>query len=152
MVDVAKTRRILLLAMFLLALGALMLHVNIHTPLVEDGQTGTVKLNFTNSVAAIFGLLDVVLVTFLFARKKTAAYGYLLNGMLVIYGTVFMTHCGIVKVGGPEVPIVNYIFHPVLPNVIMAWADFFAGAMLYKLWFMEAPKPHVQPQVSTEPV
>jgi hypothetical protein len=134
MVDISKVRHMLLAAMFLLALGALVLHFSTYSPFNENGE-----LNFTNAMASLFPLVDVILVTWLFSRKKTAAWGYLLNGLLVIYGTVFMTHCGWAKVYSPEAPLWRYIVTPTSPNIIIAWADFFMGAVLYKLWFLPTP-------------
>lgn len=147
MVDVGKTRRILLTAMFLLALGAFAMHFRIHPPLTELEDGGR-QLNFTFLVASMFSLLDVVLVTILFSRKQTVAYAYLLNGMLVIYGTVFMAHCGIAKAYSPETSLLTYIFSSTFPQIILVWADFFLGATLYRMWFMEPPRkaePAAQP-------
>ncbi len=133
MIDVSRIRHMLLAAMFLLALGALVIHYGIHSPINGDG-----KLNFTNAMASLFPLIDLILVTWLFSRKSTAAWGYLINGLIVIYGTVFMTHCGWAKVYSPETPLWRYILTPTSPDIVIAWADFFMGAVLYKLWFLPA--------------
>ncbi len=147
MIDIPKTRRILLLGMFLLAVGGLVQHLRIHPPLLAADNTdpGT---GFTNLIAALFGVIDVALVTCLFARKRTAVYGYLINGLLVIYGTVFMAHCGIAKVFSPDTNPIVYILSPTFPSIVMVWADFFMGAVLYKLWFLEAPKPEAEGRVA----
>lgn len=133
MIEISIVRRMLLAAMFLLALGALLIHFTIHPPF-ESG-----KVSFTNSMASLFPLIDVVLVTWFFSRKNTAAWGYLLNGLIVIYGTVFMTHCGWAKVHTPDTSLWGYILTPTSPDIVIAWADFFMGAVLYKLWFHPAP-------------
>jgi hypothetical protein len=132
MVDVSRVRKTLLFGMFLLATGSLTLHLKVHPPLSAPPGMG-----FTNSVAGIFSLLDVVLVTYMFSRKETASWGYLFNGLIVIYGTVFMTHCGWAKIYSPETPFYQYLFTSTSPDVIIAWADFFMGAVMYRLWFME---------------
>ena len=145
MIDVSRIRHMLLAAMALLALGALVIHFSIHVPLDGDGN-----LNFTNTMASLFPLLDLFLVTWLFSRKSTAAWGYLLNGLIVIYGTVFMTHCGWAKVYSPETSLWRYIVTPTSPDILIAWADFFMGAVLYKLWFLPtAPKPSPVEQTAT---
>jgi hypothetical protein len=72
----------------------------------------------------------------MFSKKETASWGYLLNGLIVIYGTVFMTHFGWAKMHSPGTPLYGYLFTSTSPEVIIAWADFFLGAVLYRLWFL----------------
>jgi hypothetical protein len=133
-VDVSKIRTTLLLGLFLLAIGSLVIHTMIHSPF-----TSPESHLFPSSIAFLFGLIDALVVTFLFSRKKTAAWGYLLNGLLVIYGTVFMTHFGWGTIGGSESSFLRYIFHATTPEILIAWADFFVGAALYRLWFIPPP-------------
>lgn len=149
MKDAARLRHLLLLCLFLMAFGAVGLHLNYHPPLEELENPGEYVPVFRNIFALGCALADVVLVTFLFSRKKTAAWGYLLNGMLIIYGTVIMTQYGWLQVHYQEGSLINYFFHPTLPYLSVAWADFFAGAVLYKLWFVPEPEPKTGPAVST---
>lgn len=131
MVDVAKIRRNLLLGLFLLASASLITHFSWHPPLrAPEGRA------LANTMASVLTLLDAVWVTWLFSRKKTAAWGYLINGLLVIYGTVFMTHFGWSAVGGQASPF-RYLLHSMTPEIMILWADFFAGSVLYRLWFIE---------------
>jgi len=132
--------------MFLFAAGSLALHFKIHSPFDNPGGEG---LFFTNTTATLFALLDVVLVTYLFSRKKTAVWGYLFNGLIVIYGIVMMVHCGVAKAYTPATALYQYLFIPTSPYVIMACTDFLLGYVLYNMWFMDparkpepvAPKP-----------
>ena len=137
MVQVAAIRRALLAAMFLLATACLTLHFHYHYPF---DKTVTGGLSFANYTASAVTLLDACLVTFLFARKKTAVWGYLINGLLVIYGIVFMTHFGWARVYSPQAPLHHYLFTPTSPYVLLAVVDFLMGHVLYNLWFLEAPK------------
>jgi len=137
LIPVANIRRVLLIAMFLFATGSLALHFRIHSPFDNPGSEG---LSFTNSTASVFAFLDVVLVTFLFSRKKTAAWGYLLNGLIVIYGVVLMVHCGWAKAYSPETPFYQYVFTTTSPYVLIACTDFLLGYVLYNLWFMDPAK------------
>jgi hypothetical protein len=132
MIDVSKIRRTLLIGMFLLAAGALAIHFNIHSPVDPPAD-----LAFPNTAASVFALFDAAVVTWLFSRKKTAAWGYLFNGLLVIYGTVFMTHFGWSHNAGPDTSFFGYLYHATTPEIIIAWADFCLGAVLYRLWFIE---------------
>ena len=121
-------RRSLLFALFLLALCGLIFHYRIH-PFVVDGHfSGTFFL------ASIFPLVDVVLVTILFLSRKTAIYGYLLNGLIVIFGTIFMAHFSIAGLIADPVPPSQWITNSLLPDIGLAWADFFVGKALYDFY------------------
>jgi hypothetical protein len=139
MVDPRNLRYALLLALFFLALGGMFIHYFVHPPLIDLDGDGTREIIFTNMAATLFGLLDVILVTFLFSRKSSASWGYMLNGLIVIYGTVIMVHSGIAKIYAPGVPLYRYLLVPTFPDIVIAWADFFMGYLMFKLWFLEAP-------------
>lgn len=121
-------RRSLLFALFLLALCGLIFHYRIH-PFVVDGHfSGTFFL------ASIFPLVDVVLVTILFLSRKTAIYGYLLNGLIVIFGTIFMAHFSIAGLIADPVPPSQWITNSLLLDIALAWVDFFVGKALYDFY------------------
>jgi hypothetical protein len=126
------TRRALLFALFLLALGGFMLHYKIHPFLVAD--KGTVHFSGTFFLANIFPLVDVVVVTILFLSRKTAMYGYLLNGLIVIFGTIFMAHFSIAGLMADPIPPSQWIMNSLLPDIGIAWADFFIGKALYDFY------------------
>jgi hypothetical protein len=125
-------RRSLLFTLFLLALGGFALHYKIHPFLVAE--KGIVHFSGTFFLANIFPFLDVVLVTILFLSRKTAIYGYLLNGLIVIYGTIFMTHFSIVGLMANPMPPSQWIMNSLLPDIGIAWADFFVGKALYDFY------------------
>ena len=108
----------LLTALFLLAVSGLMLHYRIHNFMVVD------KLNpdsfiFDSSkfMASLFPLIDAVLVTALFLSRKTAVYGYLLNGIIVMYGTIFMAHFSIAEIAAKSVPFPAMLLKSTLPDI-----------------------------------
>ena len=82
--------------------------------------------------------LDVVLVTLLFSFRRTAVYGYLLNGLIVIYGPILMAHFSIAALAPQSLPPIGWIMKSTLPDIALAWADFFVGAALYRSWMREA--------------
>ena len=130
------TRRALLFALFLLALGGFMLHYRIHPFSVADNMDPhTLHFRGTFFLASIFPLVDVVLVTVLFLSRKTAMYGYLLNGLIVIFGTIFMTHFSIAGLMAAPIPPSRWIMNSMLPDIGIAWADFFVGKALYDFYF-----------------
>jgi hypothetical protein len=126
------TKKTLLLALFLLALAGLMLHYRVHPFVVPDkANPGILLFNKTNFLAFIFPLVDTVVVTILFLSRKTAVYGYLLNGLIVIYGTVFMVHFSIADFITHAVPPEQWFIKSTLPDIGIAWADFFVGKALF---------------------
>jgi hypothetical protein len=78
--------------------------------------------------------MDMVVVTLLFMSRKTALYGYLLNGLIVIYGTIFMAHFSIANIAAQSIPPAQWLIKSTLPDIAIAWADFFAGAALFNLY------------------
>jgi hypothetical protein len=128
-------KRTLLLTLFLLALAGLLLHYRIHNFMVHDRiHPEVVHFDDTKFLSFIFPLADVFFVTFLFMRRSTAAYAYLLNGLIVIYGTVFMAHFSIAEIAAKSVPMSDWLLKSTLPDITIAWADFFAGKALYDLY------------------
>lgn len=128
----------LLLALFLLAVSGLMLHYRIHNFMVPDkANPGMTLFDATRFMATLFPLVDVALVTALFASRKTAVYGYLLNGIIVIYGTVFMAHYSIAEMNAKSIPLQAMFLKSTLPDIGIAWADFFAGKALYDLYLQK---------------
>ena len=78
-------------------------------------------------------LADAVVVTLLFCSKRTSVYGYLLNGMIVIYGTVLMAHYSIDELTIKGAPLQDWVVKSTLPDIGISWADFFVGKVLYEL-------------------
>ena len=125
----------LLIALFLFAISGLMLHFRIHNFMIADKSIpGNFVFDSTRFLATLFPLIDVVLVTVLFMSRKTATYGYLLNGLIVIYGTVFMAHFSISEIIAKSVPLSSMLLKSTLPDIGIAWGDFFVGKALYDLY------------------
>ncbi len=124
--------RSLFSALILLGVGGFMLHYRIHPFLVADKATGSVTFDGTKLIASVAGLTDVFVVTLLFTSRKTAIYGYLLNGMLVILGTILMTHFSIAYFIAKGIPPGGPILNSMLPDIGIAWADFLVGRALYE--------------------
>ena len=69
-----------ILGLFLISLGGLLLHLRIHPPMDEA----------SNWIPAIFGVLSVIVLPFLFNSPRTVAVAYVLNAVSVIVGVVTM--------------------------------------------------------------
>ena len=128
-------RRSLLFVLFLLALAGLLLHVRIHYFMVPDKlHPGALMFDETRFYSCLFPLIDVVVVTILFSSRRTAVYGYLLNGLIVIYGTIFMAHFSVADLIRKGVPPLNWLLQSTFPDICIAWVDFFVGKALYDLY------------------
>jgi hypothetical protein len=128
------TRKALFTALVLLAVSGLMLHYRIHNFMVPDAlNPGNFRFDATKFLAFLFPLIDVIVVTALFTSRKTSVYGYLLNGIIVIYGTVFMAHYSIAEFTAKSVPPGDWLLKSTLPDIGICWADFFVGKALYDL-------------------
>jgi hypothetical protein len=124
----------LLTVLFLLAVSGLLLHLRIHFFMVLDKlHPGEFIFDNTKLLASLFPLIDVIVVTALFMSRKTAVYGYLLNGLIVIYGTILMAHYSIAEIAAKSIPFPAMIIKSTLPDIGIAWADFFVGKALYDL-------------------
>jgi hypothetical protein len=125
----------LLTALVLLGFGGLLLHFRIHYFLVADKlHPGNTIFSGSLFLATLFPLIHVFAVTALFLFRKTAVYGYLLNGMLVIYGTIFMAHFSIAQVMAKPIPLYSVPLNSTLPDIAILWANFFVGKALYDLY------------------
>ena len=131
--DLQWTRKVLLAALFLLAISGLLLHYRIHNFMVMAHNPSQPVFDSTHFLAFLFPLIDAVVVTALFASRKTAVFGYVLNGMIVIYGTVFMVHFSIVELTAKSAPIQEWLIKSTLPDIGISWGDFFIGKALYDL-------------------
>jgi hypothetical protein len=119
-------------ALVLLAAGGLLLHARVHPFMLPDKlNPGNLIFDMTRFFSFIFSLTDVVVVTLLFLSRKTAIYGYLLNGLIAIYGTVLMTHFSIVDMSVHSIPFSQVLIKTTLPDIGICWADFFVGKALY---------------------
>lgn len=118
------TRRALIPALFLLALSGPVFHSRIHNFMVKDPlDPGIAHCNRTLFLASLFPLIDLVLVTALFMRNWTSAYDYLLNGIIVIYGTVIMARFSIAGLTVKSAPLGDRFLKSTLPDSGIAWSD-----------------------------
>ncbi len=100
--------------------------------MVSDKMSpGSSVFDPTKFLSFIFPLFDVIVVTLLFLSRKTAVYGYLFNGLIVIYGTVFMAHFSLAEMAAKSTPLSQMLLKSTLPDIGIAWADFFVGKALY---------------------
>jgi hypothetical protein len=112
----------LLASLVSLAIGGFLLHLRVH-PFTEHSS----KL-----VPFVSGVLSIVIVPLLFCFKKTGGYGYVLNGMLAILGTVTMAHFGIAHWPKPA-SFGAILLKTTLPDIALLWGKFLVGKALFDL-------------------
>lgn len=115
-------RSMLLLSLVAISTGGFLLHLRIH-PL--DG-------NSSNFVPFISGILGILIVPLLFSFKKTLGYGYVLNGLLVIIGTITMAHFTIAHWPEP-ITFGSLLLGTTLADIMILWGKFFIGKALFDL-------------------
>ena len=124
-----NVRFLLIFSLVVLALGGLILHTRIH-PLEKDAG---------NIIPAVAGILSVIIIPVLFYFRQTVAYGYVLNGMTVILGTVAMAHYSLKH--SPDVwTLQTVLFGTLLPDIIVLWAKLAVGKALFELELLRQPE------------
>jgi hypothetical protein len=119
------TRTILLLALFTLGLGGALLHLRAHIlPQLSQNPSFAVPL--------ISGILSVIIIPLLFLSKKTIHYGYVLNGILVILGTVTMAHFSLAHLAVP-ISLGSLVLKTTFADIMLLWGRFFVGKSLFDL-------------------
>ncbi len=104
----------LVTALFFLAAGGWLLHFHIHPPFQES----------YNLVPFLSGIVSIVILPAMFWFRPTLAYAYVINGMLVILGTITMTHFSIVELGSP---------FGMLADIALLWGKFAVGKAVFDL-------------------
>lgn len=117
-------KTILLAGLITLSIGGLLLHSRIHP----------VSSNYSNLVPAISGILGILVVPLLFLFRRTTAYGYVLNGFLVIIGTITMAHFSFAHWPSP-VTVHAVFLNTLLADILVLWGKFFIGKALFDLEF-----------------
>ena len=119
------TKSMLLMGLLVLSIGGLLLHTRIHP----------VRTNYSNLVPAVSGVLSILVVPLLFCFRRTIAYGYVLNGFLVITGTITMAHFSIAHWPNP-VTVQAVLLNTTLADILILWGKFFIGKSLFDLEFL----------------
>jgi hypothetical protein len=127
MMQKQKIRWLLVTGLFLISLGGLLLHYRIH-PLSKLAA---------NMIPFFAGLVSIFVLPILFLFKRTVAYAYVINGMLVIIGIITMTHFSIAH--PPEHLSVGTVFtNTLFPDIAILLIVFMVGKALFELETLKA--------------
>jgi hypothetical protein len=120
-------KTILISALVVMSFGGFLLHLRIHP----------FNQNASNIVPFIAGILSIVVVPLLFSFKRLVEYGYVLNGMLVIVGTITMAHFSIAHWPIPA-SFGSYVLKTTLADILLLWGIFLIGKSLFDMEFYGA--------------
>jgi hypothetical protein len=115
-------RALLVAGLAVVSLGGWLLHVRIH-PVSDDP---------TNWIPFIAGLASIIVLPAMFLSKKSLPYAYVLNGMLVIIGTITMAHDSIPKLQ-EHFSIETVFIGTLFADIAILWVNFFIGKSLFEL-------------------
>ena len=118
----AYVKSTLLLALIAISVGGLMLHLRIHPA----------SKNASNFLPLISGILSIIIVPLLFSSRKTISYGYVLNGFLVLTGTIAMAHFSVVNWPQPS-SLESILLKTTFPDILILWTKFFIGKAVFDL-------------------
>jgi hypothetical protein len=130
--EVLKTT--LITGLVFLALGGWLMHTRFHPP----------QADADNLVPFISGLISIIVLPVMFWFRPTLAYAYVINGFLVILGTITMAHFSIVKFGLPT-SLGALFFGSMLPDIVLLWGKFVFGKAIFDLDFLKSDQD-VQPK------
>lgn len=117
----------LIAALLLLSLGGFLLHLRVHPPSQDP----------VNLVPFVAGVLAVAVVPLLFWFDATTAWGYVVNGFLVIIGTITMAHFSLANFRGP-VTAEGVLVNTTLADIFLLWGKFAAGKALFDLHLLRS--------------
>jgi len=116
-----KIKILLIFGLFFMSLGGGWMHYAYH----PAAKTGFGWVPF------IAGILSILVITPMFAFKKTVRWAYLLNGFAVIIGTITMAHFSLAV-------------HPIWADILILWGKFAVGRAIFCL---EIYPPDANPKV-----
>jgi hypothetical protein len=123
-------RVLLLFALVFLAFGGFLLHCRIHPPVTVPWSTTEPK--GWNIIPIISGLISLLVITPLFCFRKTLPFGYVLNGMTVIIGTITMAQFSLSH-PPPAWTLTAVLFQSLFTDIVLLWAKFAVGKALFEL-------------------
>lgn len=116
------TKSTLLAGLIVLSIGGILLHTRIHPP----------QVNHTNLIPAICCILSIIVVPLLFCFRQTISFGYVINGFIVIIGTITMAHYSFVHWPNPAT-IQAVLLTTTLADILILFGKFFIGKSIFDL-------------------
>ena len=115
-------RNLLVAGLVAASLGGWLLHLRIHPP-------GNSPVNLIPFIA---GLISIVVLPAMFFSRKTMAYAYVINGMIVIIGAITMGHVSLMRLPD-HVTFKTIILGTLLADIVLLFTKFLFGKALFEL-------------------
>ena len=115
-------RNLLVAGLVAASLGGWLLHMRIHSP----GDSPV------NLIPFIAGLVSIVILPAMFFSKKTMAYAYAINGMIVIVGIITMGRVSLMRLPD-QVTFAAITLGTLLADIILLLTKFLFGKALFEL-------------------
>jgi hypothetical protein len=115
-------RIILVAGLVSASLGGWLLHLRIHPP-------GESPINY---LPFITGLVSIVAVPAMFFSRKTLAYAYVLNGMIVLIGVITMGHVSLMRLPD-QITFTKAVLGTLLADIVLLFTKFLFGKALFEL-------------------
>lgn len=119
----------LIFSLFFISLGGWLLHLRIHSPVN----------NPLNYIPFFTGLINIIVIPWLFFFKPLVSWAYLLNGMTVIIGIILMADFSLNRLPD-DASISAIILGTTLADIIILLGKFFIGKVLFDLQFAQLDK------------
>lgn len=127
MVQKHKVRLLLVAGLFFISLGGWLLHMRIH-PLSKLAA---------NWVPFFAGLISVTAVPIMFLFRRLVAFAYVINGMLVIVGTITMAHFSFAHPPA-QIRLQTLFMGTMFPDILVLFTNFMLGKALFELEMLKA--------------
>jgi hypothetical protein len=129
-----KLRLLLISGLIFVSLGGWLLHLRLHPPF---------KLP-ANIIPFLAEMISFTVLPVMFLIRSTTAYAYVVNGMLVIIGTITMAHFSLARPPETLTPVTVFL-STLFPDIVILFTNFVLGKALFELTLLkneETPARH----------
>lgn len=124
---------LLIAALMAVSLGGLLLHLRIHPPFALAQHL----------IPFIAGIISIVVLSAMFLSKKTLAYAYVINGMIVIIGIITMAHFSMMN-PPKHISFKTIIIGTLFADIVVLCTKFFLGKALFEIEMLKTIDAHVR--------
>lgn len=117
---------VLVCGLTVISIGGWLLHYRVHPPSEEAA----------NYLPFLIGIISIVIIPVMFLYRKTMAYAYVINSMIVIIGTITMAHFSLTHLIKP-VTLYTIIFNTTLSDIAILWTKFALGRAIFELELLQ---------------
>ncbi len=124
---------LLIAALLAVSLGGWLLHLRIHPPFTLAQHL----------IPFIAGIVSIVVLTVMFLSKKTLAYAYVINGMIVIIGIITMAHFSMMN-PPKHISLWTIIVGTLFADIAVLCTKFFLGKAIFELEMLKTIDAHIR--------